>query len=63
MGARLVLALVSLGIALALDTVLSDASDPRRGLYATVAFAFLATAFYGFVLPSIRRPPSLVSRM
>jgi two-component system sensor histidine kinase PilS (NtrC family) len=57
MGARLALALVSLGIALALDTTLGDVDAPgRRGLYSTVAFAFLATALYGLVLPRIRRP-------
>ncbi|MBW1683884.1 MAG: PAS domain S-box protein [Deltaproteobacteria bacterium] len=57
MGARLALALVSLGIALALDTTLGDVDAPgRRGLYSTVAFAFLATAFYGLVLPRIQRP-------
>jgi two-component system sensor histidine kinase PilS (NtrC family) len=57
MGARLALALVSLGIALALDTTVGDVDAPgRRGLYATVAFAFLATAFYGMVLPRIQRP-------
>jgi two-component system sensor histidine kinase PilS (NtrC family) len=57
MGARLALALVSLGIALALDTTLGDVDAPgRRGLYSTVAFAFLATVFYGLVLPGIRRP-------
>jgi two-component system sensor histidine kinase PilS (NtrC family) len=57
MGARLALALVSLGIALALDTTLGDVDAPgRRGLYGTVAFAFLATVFYGLVLPRIRYP-------
>ena len=57
MAARLALALVSLGITLALDTTVGDVDAPgRRGLYGTVAFAFLATAFYGMVLPRIRRP-------
>jgi two-component system sensor histidine kinase PilS (NtrC family) len=57
MGARLALALVSLGIALALDTTIGDVDAPgRRGLYATVAFAFLATAFYGLVLPRVLHP-------
>ncbi len=57
MGARLALALVSLGIALALDTTVGDVDAPgRHGLYSTVAFAFLATAFYGMVLPRIQRP-------
>ena len=56
MGARLALALVSLGIALALDTTVGDVDAPgRRGLYGTVALAFLATAFYGMALPRIRR--------
>jgi len=62
MGARLALALVSLGIALALDTTLGDVDAPgRRGLYSTVAFAFLATAFYGLVLPHIQRPRSFAA--
>jgi two-component system sensor histidine kinase PilS (NtrC family) len=57
MGGRLALALASLGIALALDTTVGDVDAPgRRGLYGTVAFAFLATAFYGMVLPRIQRP-------
>ena len=50
MGARLGLALVSLGIALALDstTVGLEPAD-RRGLFATVAVAFLATALTGAI--------------
>jgi two-component system sensor histidine kinase PilS (NtrC family) len=57
MGARLTLALVSLGIALALDTAVGDASEAeRRGLYGTVALAFVATVVYGVLLPRIRRP-------
>jgi len=57
MAARLALALVSLGIALALDTTVGDVDAPgRRGLYATVAFAFLATVLYGMALPRIKRP-------
>ena len=57
MGARLGLALVSLGIALALDstTVGLEPAD-RRGLFATVAVAFLATALTGAFLPHIRNP-------
>jgi two-component system sensor histidine kinase PilS (NtrC family) len=55
MGARLALALVSLGLALALDTV-GRPSEGEWGLYGTVAFAFVATVLYGLVLPSIRRP-------
>ncbi|MDJ0848463.1 MAG: ATP-binding protein [Myxococcota bacterium] len=57
MGARLTLALVSLGITLALDAAVGDASDGERiGLYGTVAAAFVATVVYGLVLPRIRRP-------
>jgi two-component system sensor histidine kinase PilS (NtrC family) len=57
MAARLALALVTLGIALGLDATVGDVDAPgRRGLYATVAFAFLATVFYGMVLPRVRRP-------
>jgi len=56
MAARLGLALVSLGIALVVDSTLGGAGDPgRRGLYATVAVAFLATALMGVLLPRIRR--------
>lgn len=57
MGARLGLALVSLGIALVLDSTVEglDAVD-RRGLFATVAVAFLATALMGTLLPHIRSP-------
>ena len=40
MGARLALAAVSLGIALAVDTTVGGIDEPgRRGLYATVALA------------------------
>jgi two-component system sensor histidine kinase PilS (NtrC family) len=57
MAARLALALVSLGVALALDTAVDDVDElGRRGLYGTVAFAFLTTALYGIVLPRIRQP-------
>jgi two-component system sensor histidine kinase PilS (NtrC family) len=56
MGARLALALVSLGIALALDTVGDTGEGEWRGLYGTVAFAFGATVLYGVLLPRIRRP-------
>lgn len=57
MGARLALGLLSLGIALALDTRVGDASEvERRGLYGTVALAFVATVVYGVLLPRIRRP-------
>jgi two-component system sensor histidine kinase PilS (NtrC family) len=56
MGARLALCLVSLGIALALDTVGDAGEGEWRGLYGTVAFAFGATVLYGVLLPRIRRP-------
>ncbi len=57
MGARLTLALVSLGITLALDAALGEASEGERlGLYGTVASAFVATVAYGLLLPRIRRP-------
>jgi two-component system sensor histidine kinase PilS (NtrC family) len=55
MGARLALALVSLGIAVALDAVgLGYRFAQPRGLWGTVGFAFLATAVYGLVLPRVR---------
>ena len=56
MGARLALALVSLGLALALDTVGEPREGEWGGLYGTVAFAFGATVLYGLLLPGIRRP-------
>lgn len=57
MAARLALSAVSLGIALAVDTTVGDVGEPgRRGLYGTVALAFLATAVTGFLLPRVRRP-------
>jgi two-component system sensor histidine kinase PilS (NtrC family) len=56
MGARLALALLSLGIALAVEMALGAAgADGQRGLYGTVAFSFVATALYGALLPRIRR--------
>jgi two-component system sensor histidine kinase PilS (NtrC family) len=55
MGARLALALVSLGIAVALDAVgVGYRFSQPRGLWGTVGFAFLATAIYGLVLPRVR---------
>jgi two-component system sensor histidine kinase PilS (NtrC family) len=55
MGARLALALVSLGIAVALDAVgVGYRFAQPRGLWGTVGFAFLATAVYGLVLPRVR---------
>ncbi len=57
MASRLVLSLVSLGIALGLDTTVGEMLEQQRwGLYGTVSFAFLATAFYGLILPRIQRP-------
>ena len=57
MASRLVLSLVSLGIALGLDTAVGELLERQRwGLYGTVSFAFLATALYGVVLPRIQRP-------
>jgi two-component system sensor histidine kinase PilS (NtrC family) len=61
MAARLVLAFVSLGIAAALDTALGEVEEPRRGLYGTVALAFLATVVTGVLLPRIRRPVRFAS--
>jgi two-component system sensor histidine kinase PilS (NtrC family) len=56
MGARLVLALVSLVVALVLDATLADFTlSERRGFYGTVALTFLATVAYGLILPRIRR--------
>ena len=55
MGARLALALVSLGIAVTLDAVgIGYRFAQPRGLWGTVGFAFLATAAYGLVLPHVR---------
>ncbi len=57
MASRLVLSLVSLAIALGLDTAVGELLERQRwGLYGTVSFAFLATALYGVVLPRIQRP-------
>ena len=57
MASRLVLSLVSLGIALGLDTAVGELLERQCwGLYGTVSFAFLATALYGVVLPRIQRP-------
>lgn len=56
MGARLTMAFVSLGVALTLDATLRDLPDrQQQGLYGTVAFAFLATALFGAMVPRIRR--------
>jgi two-component system sensor histidine kinase PilS (NtrC family) len=57
MAARLALSVVSLGIALAVDTTVGGVDEPgSRGLYGTVALAFLATALTGVLLPRMRRP-------
>ena len=55
MAARLALAVISLGIALAVDTAVDLGIEDWRGLYGTVAFAFVATALYGIALPRVRR--------
>jgi len=54
MAARLVLALLSLGIALAVDTAVDLGIEDWRGLYGTVTLAFVATALYGVALPRVR---------
>jgi len=56
MGARLVISLVALGSALAVEAA-GWASSPTdwRGFYATVVFAFLATIAYGLILGRVRR--------
>ena len=54
MAARLALALLSLLIALAVDTSVDLGIEDWRGLYGTVALAFVATALYGVVLPRVR---------
>ena len=55
MAARLALSLVSLVVALVLDSTVADFTlSERRGFYGTVAFAFLATAITGLVLRRIR---------
>jgi len=62
MASRLVLSLVSLGIALGLDTAVGEMLEQQRwGLYGTVSFAFLATALYGLILPRIQRPARFAS--
>jgi two-component system sensor histidine kinase PilS (NtrC family) len=55
MAARLALSLVSFVVALVLDATVADFTlSERRGFYGTVAFAFLATAAYGVMLPRVR---------
>ena len=53
MAARLALALLSLLIALAVDTSVDLGIEDWRGLYGTVALAFVATALYGVALPRV----------
>ena len=55
MAARLALALLSLAIALVVDTTVEFGISSWRGLYGTVAATFLATAIYGVALPRVRR--------
>src|SRR5262245_55591496 len=55
MAARLALALLSLGIALAVDTAVDLGIEDWRGLYGTVALTFVATVLYGVALPRVRR--------
>jgi two-component system sensor histidine kinase PilS (NtrC family) len=55
MAARLALALLSLGIALAVDTAVDLGVPDWRGLYGTVTLAFVATVLYGIALPRVRQ--------
>ncbi len=56
MGARLGLALVSLGVAVALEAAGWSYSPAEwRGFYGTVIFAFVATIGYGLILRRVRR--------
>jgi len=56
MGARLGIALLSLGVTLGLEAVGEDFTTAEwRGFYATVGFAFLATVAYGLVLHRVVR--------
>jgi two-component system sensor histidine kinase PilS (NtrC family) len=57
MAARLALSVVSLGVTLGLEAAGEDFTTAEwRGFYATVAFAFMATIFYGMVLHRVIRP-------
>jgi two-component system sensor histidine kinase PilS (NtrC family) len=57
MGARLGIALLSLGVALGLEAAGEDFTTAEwRGFYATIGFAFLATIAYGLVLHRVVRP-------
>jgi two-component system sensor histidine kinase PilS (NtrC family) len=56
MAARLALALVSLGIALILDSAGGNVTISEwSGFYVAVAVAFFATVGYGLILPRVRR--------
>ncbi len=55
MAARLVLSVLSLGIALTLDALGHNTVTGWNGFYATVTLGFLATVGFGVVLPRIRR--------
>jgi two-component system sensor histidine kinase PilS (NtrC family) len=55
MGARLVLSILSLGLAAALDAAGWEYSPMEwRGFYGTVVFAFVATLGYGFCLHRVK---------
>jgi two-component system sensor histidine kinase PilS (NtrC family) len=57
MAARLVLSAVSLGVTLGLEAAGENFTTAEwRGLYATIAFAFLATIVYGVVLNRVVHP-------
>jgi len=57
MAARLVLSAVSLGVTLGLEAAGEDFTTAEwQGLYATIAFAFLATVVYGVVLHRVVHP-------
>jgi two-component system sensor histidine kinase PilS (NtrC family) len=55
MGARLLLALLVLGVALTLVGVRDGSEAEERGLYGTMAVAFLASLVYVAALPRVRR--------
>jgi two-component system sensor histidine kinase PilS (NtrC family) len=54
-GARLMLALLVLGVALTLVGVREGSEAEERGLYGTMAAAFLVSAVYAAVMPRVRR--------
>ena len=56
MGARLGLALLSLGLVLAFDATAGSVNVPdRSALYGTIAFAFFATVTYGLFIKRVKR--------